>query len=345
MESFLSSQRFFNKKILIAAMILLLVFTGVIVAQLNKTVIINHDGQQTEVKTFASSVEDILKKEGIQLNEKDKVIPQLHEKVKDGSTITIHRGFEIILIDAGQEKTITTAEATIEDLLKSLNIELSKLDEVEPGINNTLHPGEVVKITRVEESLLVEEQEIPFQTIIRYNDSLEHGELVTTQEGQKGLKEVKVKIAYEDGIEISREIIEEKIHKPAINEIVEKGTMNYIVTSRGEVRRYKKVLTMEATAYDAGYESTGKRPGDPYYGITRSGTKVRPGVVAVDPSVIPLGTKLYIESTDSTPSYGIAVAEDTGGAIKGNRIDLYYEKRSEALKFGRRDVKVYILEQ
>ncbi|SCX79311.1 ubiquitin-like domain-containing protein [Alkaliphilus peptidifermentans] len=344
MESFLSSKRFFSKKIFIAAMTLLVLFAGISVMKLNKTIVIDHDGQQTKVSTFAGSVEAILRKEGIQLDENDKVIPQLHEKVVDGTRIIIHRAFEIMLIDAGEEQVIYTAENTIESLLNSLGIEIDELDKVEPSLQETLLPGETVRITRVEETFLVEEQEIPFQTIIKYNDSLDHGDLKTVQEGEPGFKEVKLRIAYEDGIEIAREVVEEKIHKPVINEIIEKGTMNYIVTSRGEVRRYTEVLTMEATAYDAGFESTGKNPGDPYYGITRSGTKARPGVVAVDPSVIPLGTKLYIESMDRTASYGVAVAEDTGSSIKGDRIDLFFEDRSEALKYGRRNVKVYILE-
>ena len=106
----------------------------------------------------------------------------------------------------------------------------------------------------------------------------------------------------------------------------------------------KRVITMNASAYDLSYQSTGKRPGDRGYGITASGTKARPGVVAVDPKVIPLGTKLYIESLDGRADYGNAIAEDTGGAIKGNRIDLFFNSRSAALNFGRRNVKVHILD-
>ena len=103
-------------------------------------------------------------------------------------------------------------------------------------------------------------------------------------------------------------------------------------------------IFMEATAYDLSFESCGKNPGDKNYGITASGTQARPGIVAVDPKVIPLGTKLYIESMDGTGSYGYASAEDTGGAIKGNIIDLFFTNRSDALSFGRRQVKVYILD-
>ncbi len=100
---------------------------------------------------------------------------------------------------------------------------------------------------------------------------------------------------------------------------------------------------MTATAYDLSFQSTGKRPGDRYYGITASGTKARPGVVAVDPRVIPLGTRLYVQSLDGTKDYGFAIAEDKGGAIKGNKIDLFFETANEVRRFGRRKVKVYIL--
>src|SRR5699024_2317005 len=100
----------------------------------------------------------------------------------------------------------------------------------------------------------------------------------------------------------------------------------------------RKAMNMTATAYDLSFQSTGKRPGDKSYGITASGTKAKVGTVAVDPNVIPLGTRLYVDG------YGFCVAEDTGGAIKGNRIDLFFNSTSEARNFGRRQVKVYILE-
>jgi len=101
---------------------------------------------------------------------------------------------------------------------------------------------------------------------------------------------------------------------------------------------YSEVYTMEATAYTAGPESTGKRPGMPGYGITASGMHVQPGVIAVDPRLIPLGTHVYVKG------YGYSIAADTGGAIKGRRIDVYMETLSQAYQWGRRSVKVYILD-
>jgi 3D (Asp-Asp-Asp) domain-containing protein len=99
------------------------------------------------------------------------------------------------------------------------------------------------------------------------------------------------------------------------------------------------VMTATLTAYTAGPESTGKQPGDPGYGITASGTTVMDGrTIAVDPEQIPLGSKVYIEGI------GFRVAEDTGGAIKGNRIDVYMSNLDEAIHFGvKKGVKVYVL--
>lgn len=99
-----------------------------------------------------------------------------------------------------------------------------------------------------------------------------------------------------------------------------------------------KSMVMKATAYDPSPESNGG-----YGGITAMGTTLRKGVIAVDPRVIPLGTKVYIEYMDGTP-LGYCVAEDTGGAIKGNRIDILFMSKTEAFQFGVRDMRLYILE-
>lgn len=99
-----------------------------------------------------------------------------------------------------------------------------------------------------------------------------------------------------------------------------------------------KVLDITATAYASGYEDNGI-----WNDKTHIGTKVRPGIIAVDPKVIPLGSKVYIEFPDGKGMY--AVAEDTGGAIKGNRIDIAMSTRDKAKKFGIQDVKVHVLEK
>ena len=127
-----------------------------------------------------------------------------------------------------------------------------------------------------------------------------------------------------------------------INETIEVGTKPILIVEE-EKLSYSESIIMTATAYDLSYESTGKNLGDAGYGITYSGTKAEHGTVAVDPTVIPLGTKLYIQSIDGSEDYGFAVAEDIGAKIKGNRIDLFMFDHNKAIDFGKKDVKVYIL--
>ena len=94
----------------------------------------------------------------------------------------------------------------------------------------------------------------------------------------------------------------------------------------------------ECTAYTAGYESTGKTPDHPAYGITASGRKVEEGMVAADTSVLPFGTKIWIEGL------GVYEVQDTGGDIIGNRIDIYMSDLDRAVQFGRQKRKVVVLE-
>lgn len=95
----------------------------------------------------------------------------------------------------------------------------------------------------------------------------------------------------------------------------------------------------EITAYTAGYESCGKLPTHPAYGITANGNKVKKGIIAVDTRVLPFGSKVYIEGL------GVFTADDTGGDIKGNRIDIYMENLDDAIKFGRQYRKVIVLKK
>ena len=150
-------------------------------------------------------------------------------------------------------------------------------------------------------------------------------------------------VVTEDGREISRELLKEIVLQDPVKMILEYGTVLNHKTSRGDTLRYSKEMDMRATAYTSSFEETGKAPGHPLFGITATGIKAKKGVIAVDPRVIPLGTRVYIEIPGKTPDYGYAVAADVGGGIKGNRVDLYYESKADAMNFGRRNVKVYIL--
>ena len=115
-----------------------------------------------------------------------------------------------------------------------------------------------------------------------------------------------------------------------VDGVIGTDTIKYLERASAAPSRYSRTLTMSATAYTAYDDGNGS--------YTYRGNFLRKGLVAVDPSVIPLGTRLYIEG------YGYAIADDIGGAIKGNKIDLAYENRNDALRFGVRKVTVYVLD-
>ena len=190
----------------------------------------------------------------------------------------------------------------------------------------------------------IERSKVEHETTIVYNSNQYVDYKKVVQKGSDGMKKSVYQECFVDGKLVQRSLEEEIVFKDPVDEIIEVGTKERTVaTSRGGFR-FNNEMDMVATAYDLSYESCGKNPGDPYYGITASGAKAQPGTVAVDPSVIPLGTKLYIASTDGSPDYGFATALDTGSAIKGYRVDLFMEDNQDALTFGIRQVKVYILD-
>lgn len=115
------------------------------------------------------------------------------------------------------------------------------------------------------------------------------------------------------------------------------ANMNQAKPSEGAPDNYKDVVEVTATAY-----APGPHDNDQWGNKTYMGTEIRPGVIAVDPNVIPLGSRVYIEFPDGKGMY--AVAEDTGGAIKGNRIDVAKWSVGEAQDFGMQKAKVYILD-
>ncbi|SMP56142.1 3D domain-containing protein [Anoxynatronum buryatiense] len=310
----------------------------------DKTVVIEAGSEQFTLKTRVETVRELLDETDLILAEYDYVTPGPEDMIENGMTITIRSATPVWLQADGAEERLMTTENTVQGLLQSAGIQLGEYDQVEPAMMTLLKPETRVVVTRVQKEYYYETVEIPPQQITRFTDALPVDETRLVQEGEAGLTLARRARITKDGQPAGEELVSTEVLRPAMDHVEEQGRERLLITGDGDLIRYKEVYTMTATAYDAGYYSTGKNPGDPGYGITRSGTRVRPGVVAVDPRVIPLGSTLYVESLGRSSSYGVSYAEDTGGAIRGNRIDLYYESRSEALRFGRQSVRVYVLE-
>ncbi|MGM0378817.1 MAG: 3D domain-containing protein [Bacillota bacterium] len=335
------------KKVKLSVLILLLLILSGFLANkfLKKEITIIDNQKVINVKTFRKDVSSLLENIDINLRKEDKLSVSLEDELKDNMIIKINRAFPVEIIDNGKQKTIYTTKTLVKNVLDKYNITLDDSDKVYPSSNSFVTKNNNIKITRVETKKVVKEEKIPFKTIFKYVSSLDANEIKEKQTGMEGKQKITYKVILENGVETSKKIIDKKLIEKPKDKIVYKGIDKLFVNSRGTPFRYKKVITMESTAYDLSYQSTGKTKEHPSYGITFSGTQAKPGVVAVDPSVIPLGSKLYIESLDNTKDYGFASAEDTGSAIKGNRIDLFISNHNLAMKYGRRNVRVYVLDE
>lgn len=325
----------------------LVVFVLILASKLqDNTISITVDGENKQLVALSSTVEDLLIGEGIVLNRNTKISPALNTLISDGMEIEIDNIKTYAITNDGEVQIVKSYSTTVEGVIKDAGIELKTDDYLCPSSDALVKSGDSIVYFPIVKELIVENIPLSYNVIRKENSTLNTGYVKTIQEGVEGEKRVYKKDVYiGDKLSYSTPVYEATLSSP-VPKIVEFGTKQYAV-SRGGSRdsaSYSKVITMNASAYDLSFASTGKRPGDYWYGKTASGTYARPGTVAVDPKVIPLGTKLYVESMDSTPDYGFANAEDTGGAIKGNRIDLFFNSNRDAMNFGRRSVKVYILD-
>ncbi len=314
---------------------LLALFSGSISAYSEETLnvtIIEGTKKQTANLAEPVSVKKLLELQKITISEDDELNYSMDYIVNDGDIITIKHGIHVMIDYDGVPRLVQTTSLTVGELLDSLSDDYGDSQYYLPDDldrDTALEDGMVIELS----STLVKEvrtyEKIEKSIEYRYTSELALGSERVICEGSNGLVEVVKEESYVGGQltaskELSRNVIIE-----AESSIVEKGTASMIATPAGDFK-YSKALTVVATGYtqyDEGCTST-----------TATGTAAVRGVVAVDPSVIPLGTKLYI------PGYGIAAAQDTGGAINGNRIDLCYNSVSEAYAWGRQTVTVYILQ-
>ena len=293
-----------------------------------------------------------------------------HEDRVGGITVNV-------MVDGEVRSFTVGADADLDEILEAAELTLSDLDRIEGSYGDFTDANSLASlnldIIKVEERITKEYIPIPFDSILRTNANLDKGTKRVVSEGVNGTREITWKSVYENGERVSLTKVGDYVSAQPVSRIVEEGTRvpatptptpkptpKAETTPKAEASpngdagaspeshtkddfTYVRVLEMKATAYTSSYEDTGKRPGDPLYGMTYTGMKAQYGVVAVDPKVIPLHSRLYIEIPGSN-DYGFAVAGDIGGAVKGNIIDLYFETKEEARAFTTKKVIVYILD-
>lgn len=322
---------------LVVLLVLILGIAGTAFMMTRKTVTLTVDGQTRQVVTHRQTVRTFLGAQRVTLGQADEVLPKLDAKLTQRATVVVHRAVPVTITVDGQTTSVLSAKETVQEALAAAGVKIGELDEVDPGLTEPVMSDQAIVIHRVAEQDKIEQQTIPYTTLRRQDSELERGQTRVVRAGVNGLRERTIRIRLKDGKQVSRTLVSERVVKEPQAQLVAVGTKKIVRTlrtSRGAVYRYTEKRRMAATAYDPGPRSIGPKA----TGRTYLGLKAGYGIVAVDPRVIPLRTRLYI------PGYGEALAGDTGGAIKGNRIDLGFNTYEEAISFGRRKIDVYVLE-
>lgn len=337
------------------------------------------DGDRVTVhRSYSSDPYEVLTEAGIELEE-----DTYETGYADGmNQITVRRMQMVTVINRGAQSVIGTYGETTGSLLARMGITPGTGDTLSCSSETQTYDGMTIELVHTETRIEEEDTVVPYPVNYYEDPDLEPGAEIVLVAGQNGLTHVKSEVTYRNGKEVSRTVVQETVQTKPVTQLVIRGvdrtimeqpadpepaeqaapaassgtasgssssgssssggsrydgsaetSGNVIMTSSGESYTYVDVMTCSATAYTC----------EGYVGHTYSGTLARVGAIAVDPTVIPLGTKMYVVSNDGQYVYGYCVAEDTGGGIKGNKIDLYFDTYAECWDFGVRMCTVYIL--
>ena len=298
-------------------------------------VTVHEDGRVLTFYTTATTVGGALREAGLTLYLADRVEPGLAQPLSAGMHIHVERSQPVTVRVDGRVIRTRTHRDQIAPVLADLGVVLTGQDYTIPPLDAPLNGETTIVVVRVSERFLIQQEPIPFDVVWQPDPELELDERRLIQDGAPGVLERRLRVRYEDGQEVSRTMENEYVAVPPTTKIIGYGTkivVRQLETPEGTVE-YWRVIRMLATSYSA--STAGTPRSSPYYGRTRLGWPMRHGIVAVDPRVISLRSRVYV------PGYGIGVAGDTGGAIKGRRIDLGYDDDNLVLWY--RWVDVYLL--
>ncbi|MBY0164056.1 G5 domain-containing protein [Cytobacillus firmus] len=335
--------------------------------QAGKEVQLVVDGRVTTVETRGSLLQELLDEQAITLSPQDQISMPLNGAIRDGDRIIIDRAIPVNVTVGSKTKTIFTSQDTVDHVLKEAGVTIQGEDIVQPSQDTKLTSNMNIHVVRVTKQKVKETEDREFRVIKTADPSLEKGDNRVIQRGEPGLMVNHYEKVYHNGKLVSKTKVSQEIERRTKDKIIAVGTKkvekpvivqaaatdgkatpaklsgtkkvttakaveNNVVSRAGVDFKYKKVLNnVSMTAYSAEQQGIGTR--------TASGTRVTEGrTIAVDPNIIPIGWWVYIEGI------GFRRAEDTGGAIKGNKIDVYYDSLKSAMNFGRKSGRtVYVI--
>ena len=348
-------KRFAKKRKLLlirtAAIVIPLVMSLVLLSQTafaKNTYVITDGRRVLTYSTFSTDPAEVLGEAGLKLDEDDSYTTQPGVGM---SSITIQRGQDITIHYRGEVIPAVSYGETVEQLLNRLNLSVSENDTVSQPMDLNTYDGMEL---RVDEVLRLEQtytSAITHDVTYCYDDTIPQGTEAVLVEGADGQMTCTATVTYVNGKETGRVVHSQEVTVQPVTEIIALGSApveqidpdsmpifgeDTITLPTGEVLTYSRTMQVVATGYHK------SNPGCDDW--TSTGTWARVGAIAVDPRMIPYGTRMFIVSNDGVYFYGLATAEDCGGSIKGNRVDLYFDSNYECFQFGIRDCTIYILE-
>lgn len=310
------------------------------------TYVITDGDQVTVYISRETDPEEVLNEAGFQLDEDDSYTTQ----ESDGVSEIVVRRSQVIQVWIGDEQMqVNSYGESVESVLNRLGIAAHTGYQVSQPLSAMTYDGMQIRVDRVIEDTQTYTKEIAYETILCYDPSLPDGEQRVITTGVPGVMRCQDTVIYVNNQEQIRIPVSHTVLQQPLNAMVAVGIGEgvqeqteapvigdgFIVLPTGEMLTYYKSEKFSATAYtktDAGCDD-----------YTATGTQVHEGVVAVDPKVIPYGTRMFIVTNDGAYIYGLATAEDCGGGIKGNHLDLYFDTEAECWQFGVRNCTVYFL--
>jgi 3D (Asp-Asp-Asp) domain-containing protein len=298
-----------------------------------RTVHIHADGRELTFRSFRRTVGDAVESAQIPLRPGDRTLPAARTFLWPGIDIRVLRAVPITVRVGSSTSATRVAATTVGDALHVLGVALGPVDRVYPGSSAAVQPGMRITVERRAWHTWIQQRPVAYISRIVADPQLFRGNRMVRTRGRIGLDQRTVQALYVNGRPVAEVPHAWTVVQPAVPEVVAVGT-RALVASRGQFAGHEYMM-LEATAYYSGPNNFGGAIGP----RTAIGLLAQRGVVAVDPSVIPLGSRLFVDG------YGYAIAGDTGGAIQGMRIDLCFNTYDEAIHFGRQTVKVYIIDR
>ena len=315
-------------------------------ARAENTFVITDGGAVTVYTTYASDPVKVLQEAGVVLDADD-----FYTTVSDGSVseITVQRAQKILICYGSEEIEVGSYGETVSQLLQRVGITADDSMTVSVPLTAKTYNGMVVRVDRIYENTERYTVELPFETVYCEDPSLAKGVEKILSPGKAGQMVCTANVTYVGSQESSRTVYQQTVIAEPVKQVVAVGTGEQvgkpstkpligdgvIVLPTGEVLTYTHTGQFVATAYTKTDEGC-----DEY---TANGAHVKWGVVAVDPKVIPYGTRMFIVTNDGAYIYGLSTAEDCGSSIKQNRVDLYMDTYWECINFGVRDCTIYFL--